>query len=374
MRLVYRIFVQVLSWLALLARSSASKDVEILALRQEVAVLRRGNPKPRIGWTDRAVLAALSPLLPKGLRAHRIVTPGSLLRWHRRLLAAKWRQPKPPGRPPIPDHVVALIVRLATENPTWGVVRVQGELRRLGHRVAASTIRKILRARRIPPPSRRDDTWRTFLRSQAETILAMDFLHVDTVMLKRLYAAVVIEVGGRGAYLLGVTDHPTGAWATQLARELAADLEQADHHFTRLIRDRDAKFTESFDAVFASVGVEILLTAPQAPRMNAYVERLIGSIRRECCDRILIIGQRHLHRVLTEYIDHYNTGRSHQGHGMALRTPNDDATVLPFPTQTDQIRRRQRLGGLFNEYQPAARKTRPGPVSSFSTRTGWGGL
>ena len=157
-RLLYRILVQMLSWLALLARSSASKDVEILALRHEVAVLRRANPKPRIDWTDRAVLSALSRLLPKALRVHRIVTPSTLLCWHRRLLAAKWRQPKAPGRPPIADDVMALIVRLATENPTWGVVRIQGEMRRLGYRVAASTIRKILRARRIPPPSRRDDT------------------------------------------------------------------------------------------------------------------------------------------------------------------------------------------------------------------------
>lgn len=207
-RLLYRILVQVLFWLTLLARSSASKDVEILALRHEVAVLRRSNPKPRIGWTDRAVLAALSRLLPKALRAHRIVTPGTLLRWHRRLLAAKWHQPKPPGRPPIPDGVMTLIVRLATENPSWGVVRVQGELRRLGHRVAASTIRKILRARRIPPPSRRDDTWRTFLRSQAETILAIDFLHVDTVMLKRLYAAVVIEICSRPICWVSQTIRP----------------------------------------------------------------------------------------------------------------------------------------------------------------------
>ena len=238
---------------------------------------------------------------------------------------------------------MSLIIRLATQNSTRGVVRVQGELRRLGHRVAASTIRKILRARRIPPPSRRDDTWRTFLRTQAETILAIDFLHVDTVTLKRLYAAVVIEIDSRRAYLPGVTDYPTGAWATQLARELTFDLEQAGRRFTRLIRDRDAKFAESFDAVFASIGVEILPAAPQAPRMNAYAERLIGSIRRECCDRILITGQRHLHRVLTGYIDHYNNGRSHQGHGMALHAPDDDATVLRFPTQTSQIHKRQRL-------------------------------
>ncbi|MEY9912652.1 hypothetical protein ABIA35_008919 [Catenulispora sp. MAP12-49] len=202
-RLLYRIFVAVLGWLVLLARSSAAKDAELLVLRQEVAVPRRTNPTPRIDWHDRALLSALARVLPKALRLHRLVTPGTLLRWHRRLIANKWREPKPPGRPPIPDDMVALIVRLATENPSWGTVRIQDGPRRLGHRVGASTIRRILRSRRIPPPDRRDNTWRTFLRAQAETILAVDFLHVDTVMLKRLYAAVVIEVGSRRAYLLG---------------------------------------------------------------------------------------------------------------------------------------------------------------------------
>jgi putative transposase len=162
-RLVYRLLVQVLSWLALFARSSASKDAEILTLRHELAVLRRNNPKPRFSWPDRAVLAALARVLPKVLRVQRIVIPGTLLRWHRRLIAARWRQPTPPGRPPIADERVALIVRLARENRAWGVVRIQGELRRLGHRVAASTIRKILRASRVPPSTRRDDTWHTFL-------------------------------------------------------------------------------------------------------------------------------------------------------------------------------------------------------------------
>jgi putative transposase len=166
-RLIYRFAVAMLSWLALLARSSASKDAEILVLRQEVAVLRRVNPKPRLEWTDRAVLAALSPLLPRVLRLHRIVTPGTLLRWHRRMMARKWTQPRPPGRPPIDGELVELIVRLARENRTWGVVRIQGELRRLGHRIGAGTIRTILRARRIPPPAARDDRWRAFLRARA---------------------------------------------------------------------------------------------------------------------------------------------------------------------------------------------------------------
>jgi hypothetical protein len=266
------------SWLALLARSSASKDAEILALRHEVAVLRRTNPRPRLTWANRAVLAALSRLLPKTLRCCRIVTPATLLRWHRRLVAAKWRRPRPPGRPPISDEIAELIVRLATENRAWGVVRIHGELRRLRHRIAASTIRRILRSRRIPPPSRRGDAWRTFLRAQADGLLAVDFFHVDTVTLKRLYAAFVIEHRTRRVHLLGVTDHPTGVWAAQMVRNLAADLDGAGRRFTHLIRDRDAKFTTAFDAAFASIGVDVVLTAPQAPRMNAFADRWI------CCD------------------------------------------------------------------------------------------
>ena len=167
--LAYRLLVTVLSWLALLARASSAKDVEMLALRHEVAVLRRANPRPRISWADRAVLAALARIMPKALRVGRIVTPGTLLRWHRRLVAAKWRQPRPPGRPPVPDELVALILRLARENTRWGVVRIQGELRRLGHRAAASTIRKILRAHRIPPPSGHNGSWQVFLRAHAAT-------------------------------------------------------------------------------------------------------------------------------------------------------------------------------------------------------------
>ncbi|MBB2498429.1 transposase [Amycolatopsis echigonensis] len=353
-RLVYRLLVHVLSWLALFARSSASKDVEILALRHEVAVLRRNNPRPRLSWPDRAVLAALARMLPKTLRAHRIVTPATLLRWHRRLITARWRQPKPPGRPPISDEITALIARLATENRTWGVVRIQGELRRLGHCVAASTIRRILRNRRIPPPSRRGDTWRTFLRAQADGLLAVDFFHVDTVVLKRLYAAFVIEHRTRRVHLLGVTDHPTGAWATQMARNLATDLDGAGRRFTHLIRDRDAKFTAAFDAVFASIGVDVVRTAPQTPRMNAIAERWISAVRRECTDRMLITGRRHLHHVLDTYVEHYNTGRSHQGQGVELRAPDDDPKVIPLPTPPIRITRRRRLGGLLSEYRPAA--------------------
>jgi hypothetical protein len=239
-------------------------------------VLRRVNPRPRLEWADRAVLAALARMLPAGLRPHRIVTPGTLLRWHRRMVTRKWTQPRSPGRPPLDTELAELIVRLATENRAWGVVRVQGELRRLGHRISAGTIRKILRSRRIPPPAARDDQWRAFLRAHARSILAIDLFHVDCAFsLTRLYAAFVIEHRTRRVYLLGVTRCPAGAWLTQLARDLTADLAEAGCRFTHLIRDRDAKFTAAFDAVFTAAGTEVLLTAPQAPRMK----RLCGKVR-----------------------------------------------------------------------------------------------
>lgn len=342
-RLIYRFAAAVLSWLALLVQSSASKDIEILVLRQEVAVLRRANPKPQLEWTDRAVLAALSRLLPKGLRLHRIVTPGTLLRWHRRMVARKWIQPRSPGRPPLDGELVELIVRLATENRTWGVVRIQGELHRLGHRIGAGTIRKILPGRRIPPPAARDDQWRAFLRAHAQSILAIDLLHVDCALsLTRLYVAFVIEHRTRRVHLLGVTPYPAGAWLTQLARDLTTGLEEAGHRFTHLIRDRDGKFTSALDAVFTAAGIDVLLTAPQAPRMNAYADRFVRTVRAECTDRMLITGERHLRSVLAEYVKHYNVGRSHQGHDMSC--------APPMTTRTSSRSQPRQTGSAGNQF------------------------
>jgi putative transposase len=213
LRLLYLIFLRLLNLLLLLGRSSASKDVELLVLRHEVTVLRRAHPKPRLDWADRAVFAALVRALPARLRKHRLVTPGTILCWHRRLVAKKWTYPHRLGRPSVEDTVASLIERMARDNHRWGYQRVQGELLKLGHRVGASTIRRVLRQLRIPPAPLRDTdtTWRQFLRTQASTMLACDFFHVDcAVTLQRIYVFFVLELASRSVHLLGVTSNPGG--------------------------------------------------------------------------------------------------------------------------------------------------------------------
>ncbi|HWG23047.1 integrase core domain-containing protein [Actinospica sp.] len=350
--LVYRAMLAVFGWLALLARSAAAKDAEILALRQEIAVLRRQVSAPRPSWTDRALLAALARWLPRELRRKRLVTPVTLLAWHRRLVARHWAQPRPPGRPPIPEELAALILKLARENPRFGYTRIQNELRRLGHRVSATTIRRILRAHGIPPAGVRADAtaWRAFLRTQAAGILAADFFEVDCVGYAKASVFFVIEHASRTVHIIGVTTHPTAGFAIQCARNLAADLGERAAQFRYLIRDRAGNYTDAFDAVFQAEGIEILKSAPQTPRMNAYAERFVRTTRESVTDRMLILGEKHLRRVMTEREEHYNTERAH----MALegRAPSDDPNVIPFPAT--RIQRHSRLGGLLNDYRQAA--------------------
>ena len=352
-RLLYLIFVRICSWLVLLSRSAASKDVELLVLRHEVAVLRPAQPRPRMNWTDRAILAALIRVLPPRLRMHRLVTPGTVLRWHRRLVARKWTYPHRTGRPPVSSRITRLIERLATENSSWGYQRIQGELLKLGHRVSASTIRRVLRSLRIPPAPKRhtDMSWRQFLQAQATTTLATDFFHIDcAVTLQRLYCLFVIEIGSRYVHILGVTAHPDGPWTTQQIRNLMMDLGEHAADFRFLVRDRAGQFTDSFDAVLASAGIRAVKIPPRSPRANAFAERFVLTARTEVTDRMLILSERHLRTVLTEYEAHYSTQRPHRSR--QLRPPRPDPPAVGLSHQ--RITRRPVLGGLINEYHRAA--------------------
>ena len=301
----------------------------MLVLRHEVAVLRRGVPKPRLAWADRAVFAALVRLLPTALRTHRLVTPGTVLRWHRCLVAAKWTYPHRYGRPPIDEAIAGPIKRIATDNHTWGYQRIQGELLKLGHRVGASTIRRILKRARIPtaPDPHTDTSWRQFLRTQATTMLACDFFHVDCALtLQRIYVFFVLEVGSRYVHILGTTTNPDGDWTTQQIRNLVMDVGDRVDEFRFLIRDRAGQFAASCDAVLADVGITAVKIPPRCPRANCYAERFVLTIRSELTDR--------MHR------------------SRELRPPRPTYPMGNLNSQ--RIKRRRLLGGLINEYERAA--------------------
>jgi putative transposase len=356
--ILYRLVRCLLGLTAVLVRRDLSKDAELLVLRHENAVLRRQVSRVHYTPADRAWLSALSRLVPRRHWAEIFpITPATLVVWHRRLVSRKWNYTarRRSGRPPTTAAIKKLVIRMAAENPTWGHRRVQGELIRLGHRIAASTVWQILHDAGIDPaPRRSGPSWRQFLTTQAKAVLAVDFVHVDTVLLRRLYALIAVEHGSRRTHLLGVTAHPTGAWTTQAARNLLMDLADRAHTIKFLLRDRDSRFSGAFDAVFAADGIQILTSPPAAPRANAICERMIGTLRRELLDRILVVHERHLHRILTIYLHHFNTARPHRT--LAQLSPAQAETLPPplINLADHPVHRRPILDGLTSEYQIAA--------------------
>jgi transposase InsO family protein len=344
----YRLVRLVLDLLVLRGRTDRSKDVEILVLRHQLAVLQRQHPHPRFVPDDRVILTALSRVVRRDRWSLFIVQPDTILRWHRRLVANHWTYPHRPGRPSTIAEIRRTILRFARENPTWAYRRIHGELTRLGIRIAASTVWTILENAGIDPaPERDSESWTTFLRSQAAGIFACDFFTVDIVVLRRYYVLFFIELDTRRVHLAGITKNPTGPWTTQAARNFMMRVEPTVRF---MIRDGAGQFTREFDDVFRSVAATIIRTPPYTPVANAYAERWVGTVRRELCDRTLIWNRQHLEQLLRDYVEHYNARRPHRP--LSQRAPNDAEAVAYRPGRT--IRRQPTCNGLINQYRQAA--------------------
>jgi putative transposase len=352
----------------LLARPRRSNELEILVLRHELAMLRRQARQPKLSRADRALLAALSRSLPRAAWAAFPVKPATLLRWHRQLAARRWTyRHRAPGRPPLESSLRALILRLGHENPTWGYKRIVGELKGLGISVSATTVRTVLLEGGLQPaPERSHSSWRAFLRAQAASMLACDFLTVETAFLQRIYVLFFISLATRRIEYVASTPNPDGRWATQQARNLVMQLGD-EHSFRFLLHDRDSKFTHAFDQIFRTEGVEVIRTPVQAPNANAHAERWVRTLRADCLDRILILGRRHLEHVLRVYRSHYNEHRPHRA--LHLLPPNGRDPTQPSAAAA-AVHRRDRLGGLIHEYE-AARISEPYGLPPISRAPRW---
>ena len=348
---IYLAFVSLLKLLIRSGRPVQVKDIELIVLRHQLDVLRRQVERPRLRSSDRAFLAATSRLLPPRRRHGLLVTPQTLLRWHRELVRRRWTYARVrPGRPSIDAEKRELVLRLARENPRWGYQRIAGELSKLGLAVSPSTVRRLLASAGLgPAPRRSGPTWREFLRAQAASIVACDFFTVETAFLRRYYVLFFIELQSRRVHLAGSSAHPSGRWVAQQARNLV--LAQGVENVRFLIHDRDSKFVAGFDEVFRSEGIRVILTPFRAPQANAYAERFVRTVRAECLDWLLILGPRQLERVLRVFVEHYNRERPHRALG---RCPPVPVEPTPPPVAGAAVKRRDRLGGLLHEYYRAA--------------------
>jgi len=345
-----------LIWLS--RRDDQDKDIEILLLRQQLRILQRKQPRaPRISRWEKVTLLVLAGKLTTLTTSARsrisqvvlLFKPETLLNWHRELVRRKWTFKKKVslGRPATSPELEALILQLAKENPSWGYGKLEGELGKLGYDIGRSTIRDVLKRHRVPPAPEREkrgSTWRMFLSHYRDEIVACDFFTVETAWLKTLYVLFFIEVGSRRVHLAGCTTNPTSAWVTQQARHLSWKIQDGDLPLRFLIHDRDSKFAVTFDRVFTSEDVTIIQTPVRAPNANAFAERWVRSVREECLDKILILGEGHLRRVLTAYVDYYNHARPHQGIDQHCPIP------LIGAAKDGPIERRDILGGVIHDY------------------------
>jgi len=353
--LVYLLFRRALAVAALRLRSREFKELEIVVLRHELAVLRRQVARPRLEESDRVFLTAASRLLGRASRPSLFVRPDTLLGWHRQFVRKRWTYTgRRPGRPAVSAEIRELVLRLARENPRWGYQRIVGELAGVGVRVSATSVAKVLRQAGVPPAGARVQlSWRVFIRAHAASMIACDFFTVETFWLGRIYVLFFLELGTRRVHLAGCAAKPDGGWAVQQARQFAWSLCERPMLARFLIHDRDSKFSRAFDTVFKSEGVEIIRTPFRAPQANAFAERWVGTVRRDCLDWLLIVSRAQLERVLRIYVDHYNTHRPHRA--LELTPPMPGRRLHLVGSQpAPQIQRRDRLGGLIREYARAA--------------------
>jgi transposase InsO family protein len=343
-------------------RSERHKDLQILLLRQQLRILQRQQPKrPSVSRWEKVALAVFTAKLGALGRGANVkldevlllFKPATVLGWHRELVRRKWTFQQQPfiARHKSDPELVAVLLRLARENTSWGYSRLHGELLKLGYKIGRSTIRDILKRQHVPPAPERvkkGSNWREFLSHYADQMLACDFCTVETACLRTLYAFFVIELGSRRVHFGGCTAHPTAEWVTQQARHLTWSLQGAHKQIRFLIRARASKFTASFDRVWAAEGVEIIRTPYRAPKANAYAERWIRSARTECLERLLILNEAHVRRVMKAYIEHYNEARPHQGIEQRCSIP------IEIIQSDGPAKRRDVLGGIIHEYDREA--------------------
>jgi putative transposase len=328
-----------------LVRSRSELVLENALLRQQLIILRRQVKRPKLTWRDRMVFVLLASKLHSWKQVLAIVQPETLLRWHRDLFRRVWthksRSKGNSGRPPLPKEVVALIKQMAQDNLTWGAKRIRGELLKLGLQVSKNRIRKYIKQVRPSRSSRQN--WATFLHNHARQIWACDFLQTYDAFFRTIFVFIIVELGSRRVVHFGVTRHPTDQWTSQQLREATPYGEGPRY----LIRDNDSKYGGSFERVAMGTEIEVLKTPYRAPKANAICERFLGSLRRECLDKFLLLSERHLYRVVKEYTGYFNDTRPHQG--IEQRIPCGPAHPAGPPVE-GIVTTRPVLGGLHHEY------------------------